>query len=74
MPVTLTEAQTMLDTWMEAERKIAAGQSYSIGDRSLTRAHLGEVGKRISYWRSEVDKLTSGRTKAGVTRVIPRDN
>lgn len=74
MPVTLADAQLMLDTWMEAERKLATGQSYSIGDRSLTRANLAEVGKRIRYWRDEVTKLTSGRTKPVVTRVIPRDN
>ena len=38
--ITLEQAEAKLQTWMEAEEKIASGQGYSIGDRRLTRADL----------------------------------
>ena len=38
--ITKEQAEAKLQTWMEAEEKIASGQGYSIGDRRLTRADL----------------------------------
>ena len=74
MAITLTEAQTMLAAYIAAEQKVLQGQSYSIGDRALTRADLREIREGIKYWDKKVDDLASGRTRPGVLRVIPRDN
>jgi uncharacterized small protein (DUF1192 family) len=74
MAWTLQEAKDMLATWIEAEKAVATGQSYRIGTRSLERANLSEITKRIQYWRNEVARLESKRKPgARVIRVVPRD-
>lgn len=37
----------MLDVWVAAEESVSHGQSYQIGNRSLTKADLTQIGKRI---------------------------
>ena len=74
--ITLEVAKKHLETWLEAEEMIAAGQSYKIGSRTLTRANLTEIGNRIKYWDNKVNALENvtknhGRNK--VRRVFPRD-
>ncbi len=61
--ITLAQAQAKLDLWMEAEEAVASGQSYSIGNHSLTRASLSEIRESISYWDHQVKRLTSGGIK-----------
>lgn len=51
------QAEAKLQTWMEAEEKIASGQGYSIGDRRLTRADLYTVRGEIEYWDNKVKEL-----------------
>lgn len=74
MSWTLQEAQDMLSSWMMAEQSVSTGQSYKIGTRSLERADLSEIAKRINFWRNEVERLKSNR-KSGVRviRAVPRD-
>lgn len=55
--ITKEQAEAKLQTWMEAEEKIASGQGYSIGDRSLTRADLYTVRGEIEYWDNKVKEL-----------------
>lgn len=71
---TLEDAKHHLALWLEADAACATGQSYKIGTRSLTRADVAEIRERISFWRREVEKLSS-RRKGGsrVMRVVPRD-
>lgn len=71
--ITLAIAQAKLTEYLTAESKILEGQSYSIGDRALTRADLEEIRKGIKYWEAKCDNLEVGRTKPLVTSVIPRD-
>ncbi len=71
--VSLEEAKRHLDMWLEAEAAIASGQSYKIGTRSLTRADLEAVAKRIDYWRHEVNRLERGGSGMRAFRVVPRD-
>lgn len=71
--ITLAQAQAHLDAYMAAELKVTAGQSYSIGDRALTRADIAEIRKGIEYWNKQVSILTAGRTQPPVRRFIPRD-
>lgn len=73
-PWTLEEAKENLKTWLEAERAIATGQSYTIGTRSLTRASLSEVTGRVRFWRGEVARLACGISQGvRIKRVVPRD-
>jgi len=69
----LVEAQQMYASYLEAERTILQGQSYSIGDRTLTRADLSEVQTGRQFWAGQVCALSSGKTGIRVRRVIPRD-
>lgn len=55
--ITLEQAQAKLQTWMDAEEKIASGQGYAIGDRRLTRADLYTVRGEIEYWNNMVKRL-----------------
>lgn len=72
--ITLEKAKEMCQLYLTAEEKILKGQSYSIGDRSLTRADLKDVVRERKYWCNLADQLSTGRTKPGVKRVLPRDN
>jgi len=71
---TLTEAREMLTLYINAEKAILKGQSYSIGDRSLTRADLKDVVAERKYWEQEVTRLAAGRTGPRVRRVVPFGN
>jgi hypothetical protein len=59
-----------LTLYLEAEEMILRGQSYKIGNRSLTRADLAAV-------QSEIRKLETAVENNGVTRrtfrFVPRD-
>lgn len=73
--ITKEQAEAKLQTWMEAEEKIASGQGYSIGDRRLTRADLYTVRGEIEYWNNKVKELEaaeqSGRDR--MYRFVIRD-
>lgn len=65
-----------LDIWLDAEAAIAAGQSYQIGTRMLTRANLEAVREEIEYWagrlaEAEAEEQTGGRNR--VYHFVPRD-
>lgn len=70
----LAEAQDMLRRWREAEKACATSQSYTIGSRSLSRANLSEIAKRIEYWENRVAALKRGSDGGRrVIRIVPRD-
>lgn len=70
--ITLAQAEAKLQTWLDAEDKVAAGQSYSINGRSLTRADLGEIRNTIDYWEKKVQRLSRGGMR--VTYAVPGDD
>lgn len=64
--ITLAQAQAQLDVWLAADAAVATGQSYSIKDRSLTRADAGEITRKIEFWNGKVQLLT--RSASGIRR------
>jgi hypothetical protein len=64
--ITLAQAEAKLALWMEAEEKVASGQSYQIGARALRRADLNMIAERITYWESKVEQLTASGGRSGV--------
>lgn len=60
--ITLAQAQAQLDAWLAASLAVTQGQSYEIdtgsGRRSLTRVNAEHIDRMITYWRSEVQRLT----------------
>jgi len=61
--ITLAQAETQLAAWLDADTKVASGQAYSIGGRSLTRANAKEIRDNITYWNGMVQSLTRGGIK-----------
>lgn len=43
-------AQTHLDAWLAADLAVAQGQSYTIGNRSLTRADAETIRTQIQFY------------------------
>jgi len=64
---TQADAQTRLQLWLDAEEAISKGQSYAIGDRSLTRANLPDVIERIGYYQ----RLVEGFRAAALGAAVP---
>lgn len=76
MAITLQQAKENLEMWLKAERAIATAQSYTMGNRNLTRANLSEVTKRIQHWENKVAELemqANGKRMRRTKHFIPRD-
>lgn len=71
--ISLSTAQAQLDLWIAADTAIAKSQSYSIGDKSLTRANAKEVTDKIKFYNNLVARLSSGNGGMRVRRIVPRD-
>lgn len=70
--ITLQQAETQLAAYLAAETAVLAGQAYTIGGRSVTRANLAEIRAGIDSWNSRVVQLsaaTQGRSRSRV--VVP---
>jgi hypothetical protein len=64
--IDLPTAQTHLDLWLEAESKVALGQSYQIGNRSMRRADLKEIRDQVEYWQGYVQRLSANGGQSGI--------
>lgn len=65
--ITLAQAQTQLQKYLDAETAVLAGQSYEIAGRKLTRANLEFIQKGVEIWDDRVKTLSNkaaGRTRA----------
>ena len=74
--ITLEQAQEQLQLWLNANKAISTGVSYTIGTRSLTRANSDEVLKQIDYWSSMVSRLEAQTNKRPINRIyrsVPLD-
>lgn len=69
----LARAQEMVNLYQAAELAVLKGKSYSIGDRSVTRADLVEIRAGRQEWERKVSRLSEGRTGPRVRRSIIRD-
>lgn len=68
--ITLSQAQAQLDVWISASTAVAANQSYSIKDRSLTRADAKEIRAQIEFWNNKVIMLGRNQRGRGRTRYV----
>jgi hypothetical protein len=67
--ITLAQAETQLASYLAAETAVLAGQSYSLGGRSLTKANLQFIQQGIEIWNKRVQSLSrSGkiRVRSGI--------
>jgi hypothetical protein len=58
--ITLVQAEAQLTAWIAASTAVASGQSYSIAGRSITRADAKEIRESITYWDTQVKRLSRG--------------
>ena len=58
-----------LELYYEAERKVLRGQSYTIGNRQLTRANLAEIRAAIKELENELEQM-AGRPRGFARRVV----
>ena len=73
MARTITTVQMRLELYYEAERHILSGaQSYTIGNRQLTRANLAEIRKTINELEDELEIL-AGKSRGVSRRVVFMD-
>lgn len=56
--ITLALATAHLTSWLAADTAVTKGQSYTIGDRTLSRAHVAEIRNQINYWSKMEASLT----------------
>ena len=68
--VTLAQAEAQLALWLAASTAVAAGQSYSIKDRSLSRVDASEIREQIDYWQNWVQKLSNAASGRRRTRYV----
>ncbi len=69
----LAEVKTRRALYITAEAAILThGQSYSIGDRSFSRADLEEIKTEIRKLGNECDRLEKGSKGATVMYITPR--
>ena len=70
---TYEEIQEQITLWKKAYTHCAAGKSFSIAGRSLTRQDLGDIKKQLAYLKHELDKITGSNSRMiFVTGSIPR--
>jgi hypothetical protein len=62
----LTEAIRRYELWSDAEIKVAAGQAYSIGGRSLTRANQKEIQSTLEYLDKRILVLRARAARGGI--------
>lgn len=68
--ITLAQAEEHLAEWLAADAAVASGQAYSIGGRSLTRAHAAEIRTNIQFWDRKVKEMSRGGIRVrGITPV-----
>ena len=69
--LTLSQQRARLNQYLAAETAILKSQSYTIKDRTLTRADLKWVQKMIKDLEKQISLLTKGGIRT--RRAVPRD-
>ena len=68
----LSKLNSLLEAVEDAIYAVLAGQSYSLGSRSVTRADLGELRDMKREIQAEIDQIeTNGDTRRKFMRVVP---
>jgi len=52
--ITLAQAEAALANWIAADTAVSKNQSYTMDDRTLTRAHASEVRENLRFWENKV--------------------
>ena len=58
--MTRNQIQDMIDRYVKAEQAVLSGKSYTINNRSLTRADLSDIREGRQGWERRLQALKSG--------------
>ena len=72
--ITLAQAETRLQAYLDAEAKILAGQKVEMDGQALTRANLADVQRGIDTWNQRVRTLSASGSGRGRMRTIAPGN
>jgi hypothetical protein len=72
--ITLEQAQARLQLYQDAEETVLTNQSYTIGERSFTRADLKDIQAGIALWERRVQSLSAaaGSSRGRARTVVVR--
>jgi len=70
--ITLAQAQAQLDAWLAASLAVAAGQSYEIAGRRLSRVDAAHIDKMLLLWEGKVNQITASATTSGTGGIRAR--
>jgi len=69
--ITLEIAEAQLAEWLAANSAVTANQSYSIDNRSLTRADASQIRMQVDYWDKKCKELARSNGGPRVRFVVP---
>lgn len=67
----LASKQSRLEMYKQAEAACLKNQSYTIKDRTYTRADLAVIARTIKSLENDIAQLQNGGMR--VSRIVPRD-
>lgn len=68
--ITLAQAEARLADYLAAEEAVLARQSYTIGDRTYTRADLAKIQEGIKLWDDRAKNLAATSAGRGRARTV----
>ncbi len=68
----IADARAHLEAWKEADLKVARGQEYRMGTRTLRLVDAPYIQKMITYWQAQLDALEGGRGRRHF-HIVPVD-
>jgi len=68
--ITLEQAEANLTKWLEAEARVAEGQSFSDSGKSYTSVDADTITKKILFWQNKVDSLSKAGTSTPTFQTI----
>jgi|GEM_PF-3897350 len=67
------EALELLNLWKRTKAALATAKQYTIGDRQLSRADMGDIDKNIKRYKYEYHYYTGKLKRASpIIRIIPK--
>ena len=68
--ITLAQAESRLQAYLDAEAKVLIGQSAEIEGRKLTRANLDAIQDGIKLWDARCKALGAASAGGGRSRTV----
>ena len=72
MVFTKEQCKEHLQAWLAADLAVSKSQSYTVGNRILTRANAEERARNIKLWSERLAKVQGGYSGPRTVQIIPR--